>query len=155
MWARGRLLSLSIAMALVMWPAALFLELALLMREKFIGPEQSAVAQTLDDLAGLTAQDRRGAAEPRYRRADKPAIEHPLVAKTLIALARHYRARGRPSAAEPLFRRALTILDNLPGPHRANLADGLESYAALLRDTGRRTEAEGLESRAADIRTHG
>ena len=40
MWARGRLLSLSIAMALVMWPAALFLELALLMREKFIGPEQ-------------------------------------------------------------------------------------------------------------------
>ncbi len=50
-------------MALVMWPAALFLELALLMREKFIGPEQPAATDTIDQLR--PGEEVRGAPSAR------------------------------------------------------------------------------------------
>lgn len=60
MSALGRRQLLAMALALAMWPAALFLELALLMREKFIGPENPAVTKTIDDLKPLEATERLG-----------------------------------------------------------------------------------------------
>ena len=55
---QGRRMVVSLVMALLLWPAALFLELALLMREKFIGPENPAVTETVDPLKPL--EDARG-----------------------------------------------------------------------------------------------
>jgi uncharacterized protein HemY len=56
-----------------------------------------------------------------------------------------YRDTGRLAEAEPLFRRALAILEKaLP----ADLATVRETYAALLDDLGRPAEAAALRAKS-------
>ncbi len=54
--------------------------------------------------------------------------------------------------AEPLFKCALTIREEALGPEHPDLAQSLENYAALLRQTGRSAEATEMEARAKAIR---
>ncbi len=54
--------------------------------------------------------------------------------------------------AEPLVKRALAIAEKALGPDHPHVATALENYAALLRKTGRSTEADTLEARAKAIR---
>ncbi len=54
--------------------------------------------------------------------------------------------------AEPLFKRALAIVEKALGPEHPNVATSLENYAALLRQTGRSTEATKMEASAKAIR---
>jgi tetratricopeptide (TPR) repeat protein len=74
------------------------------------------------------------------------------VAQSLNNLALLYKAQSRYADAEPLYQRALGIFEKNPGPEHPDVATSLENYAALLRDTGRGTEAEELEARAKAIR---
>ena len=53
---------------------------------------------------------------------------------------------------EPLYKRALAIREKALGPEHPDVAQSLENYAALLRDTGRGAEAVELEARATAIR---
>ena len=63
--------------------------------------------------------------------------------------------RRRP-LAEPLCRRALTILTKALGADHPNVALMLENYADLLRKMNREGEAEKMETRAKAIRAkHG
>ncbi|MCZ6453622.1 MAG: tetratricopeptide repeat protein, partial [Alphaproteobacteria bacterium] len=78
--------------------------------------------------------------------------EHPDLATNLNNLAGLYREQGKYADAEPLYKRALAILDKTPGPEHPNLTAGLENYAAVLRKTGRTLEADNLENRATAIR---
>ncbi len=61
-------------------------------------------------------------------------------------------AQGRYAEAEPLFQRALAINEKALGPEHPDVAQSLENYAALLRQTARADEAERMEARAKAIR---
>ncbi len=61
-------------------------------------------------------------------------------------------AQGRYAEAEPLFQRALAIDEKALGPEHPDVAQSLENYAALLRQTARADEAERMEARAKAIR---
>ena len=61
-------------------------------------------------------------------------------------------AQGQYAEAEPLYRRALEILEAGLGPDHPSVAMVLENLAGLLRHLGRGDEAEQLEERAAAIK---
>ncbi len=63
-----------------------------------------------------------------------------------------YHTQGRYAEAEPLYQRSLAIREKALGPDHPHVAQNLENYAALLRKTGRNTEATKMEARAASIR---
>ncbi|MCH8112183.1 MAG: tetratricopeptide repeat protein [Proteobacteria bacterium] len=54
--------------------------------------------------------------------------------------------------AEPLFKRALAIVEKALGPEHPNVATSLENYAELLRNMNRKAEAARMEDRAETIR---
>ena len=62
------------------------------------------------------------------------------------------------AGAEPLYKRALTIMERALGPEHPYVAQALENYAVLLRETGRSSgglrdaEAAKMEARAKAIR---
>jgi tetratricopeptide (TPR) repeat protein len=61
------------------------------------------------------------------------------------------RDTDRPAEAEPLFRRALAIIEGSYGPDHPHVVAALYSLAMLLRDTDRPAEAEPLFRRALAI----
>ncbi len=71
---------------------------------------------------------------------------------SLNNLALLYDTQGQYAQAEPLYLRALAILEKALGPEHPNVASGLENYADLLQKTGRTAEADELEERARAIR---
>ncbi len=74
------------------------------------------------------------------------------MANSLSNLARLYQAQGHYAKAEPLYKRSLAIMEKALGPEHPDVAQSLENYAALLRQTGRIDEAEKMEARAKLIR---
>ncbi len=74
------------------------------------------------------------------------------MAASLNNLAELYHNQGRYAKAEPVFERALAIVDKALGPDHPNVATSLENYATLLRKTGRTTEAANLVAQAKAIR---
>ena len=74
------------------------------------------------------------------------------LARSLNNLAAAYAAQGKYAEAEPLYQRALAILEKVLGPDHPDVAAVLSNYADLLRATKRGTEAASLEARAAAIR---
>lgn len=74
------------------------------------------------------------------------------LAATLNNLAALYRAQAKYAEAEPLYRRALTILEESLGPEHPLVARLLDNYAALLRQTNREAEAAKFEIRSEAIR---
>ncbi len=60
--------------------------------------------------------------------------------------------QGRYGEAEPLHKRALAIRQKALGPKHPDVATALENYAALLRETGRHTEATMMEAAKMEAR---
>ena len=58
---------------------------------------------------------------------------------------------GRHAEAEPLYRRALAIKEQVYGPEHADVALGLNNLAVLLSELGKHAEAEPLHRRALAI----
>ena len=59
-----------------------------------------------------------------------------------------YRAPRRHAEAEPLYLRALAILEKALGPEHPSVTQTVGNYAALLRETGRGAEANPTAVRA-------
>lgn len=81
--------------------------------------------------------------------------EHPaygFVAERQTVLADIHSMQERYADAERLLRRALNMLFSIYGPGHPEMAAPLDSYAELLRKTGRETEAEQMEKRANNLR---
>jgi tetratricopeptide (TPR) repeat protein len=82
--------------------------------------------------------------------ADKAGIAD-LTARLMNVLAIYFEARADFTAAEPLYRRALSIDETIYGPDHPNVARDLNNLAELLRATNRHSEAEPLYRRALKI----
>ena len=80
---------------------------------------------------------------------EDPAV---LSALGLNNLAGLYTAQGRYAEAEPLFQRALPIVERALGPEHPYVAATIRDYAQLLRATGCEAEAAETEARAEGIR---
>ncbi len=78
--------------------------------------------------------------------------QDPRLATSLNSLAELYHAQGRYAETEPLYKRALEIVEKALGPEHRHVARSLENYAVLLRATGRSDEAAKMEARAEAIR---
>ncbi len=74
------------------------------------------------------------------------------MAASLNNLASLHQAQGNYAEAEPLYRRSLAIREKALGPEHPDVAQSLDNYAALLRETGRADEAAEMEARAKAIR---
>ena len=123
------------------------------------GAESTDVAQTLDNLAGLYARQKRYRdAEPIYQRelAIREKIlgkEHHDTATTINNLACLYTEQRKTKQAEELFIRALAIQEKTLGANHPEVANTCENYAILLRKVGRITDARANEKRAKEIRS--
>ena len=69
---------------------------------------------------------------------------HPDLAVALFNLGRLYIEMSRDAEAEPLLERSLAMYEELVGADHPNAALVRETYAGLLRDTGRPDEADRL-----------
>jgi len=65
-----------------------------------------------------------------------------------------YAALHKLAKAEDSFRRAILIASEALPPDHPNLAQYCASYAHLLRETGRKSEARRLEEQAKTAREH-
>ncbi len=74
------------------------------------------------------------------------------MATSLNNLAFMYREQGKYAEAEPLYQRALAIVEKALGPEHPTVATALENYAALLRETGHPRDAAIMAARAKAIR---
>lgn len=64
-----------------------------------------------------------------------------------------YHIQGKYQQAEPLLKQVLEIQEKILGAKHPALAEVLETYAVLLRETGRTAEAAEMEARAKAIRS--
>jgi tetratricopeptide (TPR) repeat protein len=130
----------------------------LAIREKAFGPDHPAVAQALNNLAGLYKEQGRAAeAEPLVKRSlaiYEKALgpDHPDVAQALNNLAGLYKEQGRYAEAEPLVKRSLAIAEKALGPDHPAVATALSNLAELYNGQGRYAEAEPLYKRLLAIR---
>jgi tetratricopeptide (TPR) repeat protein len=135
-----------------------YLEQALAIRKKSLGPDHPDVATSLNNLAALYhSQGQYAKAEPLYQQAlaiwkKSLGPDHPNVARSLNNLAALYDSQGQYAKAEPLYQQSLAILEKaLPADH-PNLATGMDNYAACLEKLNRNTEAKSWQARAQAIR---
>ncbi len=134
--------------------ARTFLEKALAIGEKALGPDHPDVATSLNNVAALyRAQGQYAKAEPLYERSlailEKAlGPEHPDVATSLNNLAELYHTQGQYAKAEPLYQRALAIAEKALGPEHPDVATSLNNLAELYRAQGQYAKAEPLYQRA-------
>ena len=86
--------------------------------------------------------------------AEKIAVEcepSEETATLLNSMGSYYYGRAFYAKAEPLYRRALRILEEQLGGEHPNVATSLNNLAALLREQGKYAEAEPLYRRALKI----
>lgn len=107
--------------------------------------------------AGLAAMGsaRLEDARRRFERAVRLAeglIDKERAATSLVNLADVYRIQGEYTEAEALTRRAIGLIEQLPGIVDAEIATALNNLAALLDLQGRYPEAMALYLRALQIR---
>jgi tetratricopeptide (TPR) repeat protein len=133
------------------------LQQALIMRERHLGPEHTATADTTDRLARcLKYQGKYSEAEPMYLRAlaireQQLGPTHPKTALSLNNLALLYKTQGKYEQAEPLLQRALAIREQQLGPTHPNTAQSLNNLALLYHNQGKHEQAEPLLQRALEI----
>ncbi len=87
------------------------------------------------------------------KEAEKFGEQDPRLAANLNNLAALYNAQGRYVQAEPLFQRALAIVEKALGPEHPHVATSLNNLAALYIAQGKYTEAEPLYQRALLVLT--
>jgi len=85
-------------------------------------------------------------------RQDVLGARHPGVAKAVADLALVLDAQGRGKEAEPLYRRAMTILDDAGAAGSPSLIPLLTDYAGLLRSANRVGDARLIEARIETLR---
>ena len=138
---------------------------SLSIREQQLGKDHPDVATTLSNLGALYhSQERYSEAEPLLQRTlaiweQQLGSDHPRIATILNNLGQLYRAQRKgmanpfrepenySSAAEPIYQRALAILEEKLGNDHPNIAPVLNNLAELYQTQRRYSEAEKLQQR--------
>ena len=126
---------------------------ALEIRERVLGPEHPATADSLNDLAMvLQAQGDLVGAQPLCVRAltireKVRGANHLETAHSLNNLAMLLHAQGDLTGARPLLERALAIKENVLRPDHPDTATTLDNLAALLQAEGDLAAARSLLER--------
>ncbi len=89
---------------------------------------------------------------PHQQAEHMAAPTSPHVATSLNNVALLYEDQGKYAEAEPLYKRALAIVEKALGPDHPTVAQALENYASLLRETGYPRDAANMATRAKAIR---
>jgi class 3 adenylate cyclase/tetratricopeptide (TPR) repeat protein len=138
--------------------ARVFLERALAIREKVLGPEHPDTAMSLNDL-GFAIERQGGLIEARlfYERAlaiSEKVLgpEHPATAWSLHDLATLLLRQGDFAGAQPLVERALAIREKVFGPEHPYAAADLAVLGCLLQAQGDFAGARPLHGRSLAIR---
>ena len=76
---------------------------------------------------------------------------HPEVGRPLKNLAEVYRAQGRYTEAEPLYKRSLVIRETALGPEHLEVGSALSNLGLLYDTQGRYAEADPLHKRSLYI----
>jgi len=127
-------------------------------QEEHLGPDDSNVSSSLNNLGGIYLLTGRYAdALPLYERVRKTYERtldplHPNLAAIYSNLGEIYGKVGRFAEAESLFRRSIAMKEKRLAPDSPRLAITLQSFGDLLRDEGKFPEAEAAYRRALDIR---
>lgn len=128
------------------------------MMEKYPGPEDFDIAVSLFRLGGAyEAQSKHAEAEPLYKRVlvivrQRLGPQNVAVVSVLTTTGDNYVAQKKFAEAERSYKEALEIQDKLATHDAATIANLLEKYAALLRETERGAEAAKFEARAEALR---
>jgi len=83
---------------------------------------------------------------------DMDQVINKAVGRLLHETASYFRDRARYAEAEPLFRKAISILEQQVGPEHLDVAQSLNNLATLYKDWGKLAEAELIYQRALAIR---
>src|SRR5580692_1411471 len=108
--------------------------------------------------AGVTAEEDKdyGQAEKMYRlsmsSAERLLPQFGRLSSSVDSLIKLYMKELRYGDAEPLFKRSLSISQQVYGPSHERTAKVLDRYTDLLRKSGRNTEAGQMETQARNIR---
>jgi len=86
---------------------------------------------------------------PVLERTQKP--DNPDVAIALVNLAEAYRIEGRYVKAEPLYHRALDMIEQRPALRTAEIRLCLSHFPQMLRQMKRKAEAHRLDTRIKSI----
>jgi len=135
-----------------------YLERALTIWEKALGPDDPTTASSLNNLGGLLqAMGDLAAARPLYERAlaiTEKALgpDHPSTALSLNNLGFLLQTMGDLAAARPLYERALAINEKALGPDHPSTALSLNNLGFLLQAMGDLAAARPLYERALAIR---
>ncbi len=131
---------------------------ALELRQRVLGDDHLAVAQSLNNL-GIVLRQRGDydGAEPLFHRAveirrRELGDSNPQVAESLNNLALLYQERGRYPEAEELFREAIDIARRAPEGSGAELASLLNNLAILLTEMADWARAEPAFREALELR---
>ena len=128
---------------------------SLKIREKLLGPDNTNIALSLNELALLLkSQGKYEESEPLYKKSleIRETKNHPDVAESLNNLAGLYYSQGKYAEAEPLYQRSLGIVEKALGKDHPDVAKPLNNLAELYRAQGKYAEAEPLYQRSLGIR---
>jgi tetratricopeptide (TPR) repeat protein len=122
---------------------------ALVIWKKALGPEDPAVADSLNNNLGWLyyLHGKHAEAEPLYQRAlaireKAQGLEPPAVAWSLNNLAELYYLQGKYAEAEPLYLRALAIRKRTLEPEHPDVANSLNNLGLLYSKQGKYAEAD-------------
>ncbi|CAN0388434.1 unnamed protein product, partial [Ascophyllum nodosum] len=130
---------------------------ALTIREEVLGPRHPDVASILNNLASLLESQVIFVKQSIQRVAQWGNVTtwFDQLARRNCGL-HHYAAflanQGKYDDAEPLYKRALTIKEEVLGPRHPDVASRLNNLASLLKSQGKYDDAEPLYKRALTIR---
>ncbi len=131
---------------------------ALELREQHLGPEEAAVADSLNQVANLLelTGELDTAAVMLERclviRREQLGPDHPDVGRALNDLGNVRYRQGKYDLAEQRYREALEIREATLGPDHRAVSDSLDDLGWLLKTVGRYDEARTAHQRALAIR---
>eukprot|EP00741_Cyanophora_paradoxa_P007164 tig00000123_g6933.t1 len=134
-----------------------FLQEALRLSKKELGPEDAFVAQMMNNLALLLlTQGNYKESRPLFEEAlqvYKKVLgpEDPLVAQTMRNLANLLKNQGDYAAARPMLEETLQIQKQALGPGHPYVANTIESLAMLLKDQGDYAAARPMYEEALEV----
>ncbi|GLV53702.1 tetratricopeptide repeat protein [Dictyobacter sp. S3.2.2.5] len=138
--------------------AEIYLQKALALREKILGPRHRSTISSINNLARLYhKQAKYTQAEPLYQKAleiSEQTIQRNMrnITTSLLNLARLYSDRGKYTQARPLYQRALDINEQAFGTDHTGNAIILNHLSSLYRYHGEYTLAIECAQRALTIR---